>query len=52
MLDLGIQIIGPVAQEVMSAYDDVWNGADKIHCEDFHMAACSPFEDAKFGTSP
>ena len=30
MLDLGIQISGPVAQEAISAYDDMWSGADQI----------------------
>jgi phosphatidylserine/phosphatidylglycerophosphate/cardiolipin synthase-like enzyme len=35
MLDLGMQITGPVAQEAISAYDDMWSGADQIYCDDF-----------------
>ena len=34
LLDLGISISGPVAQDGISAYDDLWEGADQIHCED------------------
>ena len=36
MLDLGLQITGPVAQDTIAAFDDMWSGADQIHCEDFH----------------
>jgi len=36
MLDLGIQFTGPVAQDAISTFDDLWSGADQIHCEDFH----------------
>lgn len=36
LLDLGLAIIGPVAQEAMSVYDDMWEGADQIYCEDFY----------------
>jgi len=36
MLDLGIQFTGPVAQDAMSTFDDLWSGADQIHCDDFH----------------
>jgi len=36
MLDLGLQITGPVAQDAISAFDDMWSGADQIHCDDFH----------------
>lgn len=36
MLDLGLHISGPVAQDGISAFDDMWDGADRIHCEDFH----------------
>jgi phosphatidylserine/phosphatidylglycerophosphate/cardiolipin synthase-like enzyme len=45
MLDLGMQITGPVAQEAISAYDDMWGGADQIHCEDFHPADGSDWQD-------
>ncbi|MGB6420870.1 MAG: hypothetical protein WBF05_03440, partial [Anaerolineales bacterium] len=34
LLDLGISINGPVAQDGISAYDDLWEGADQVHCED------------------
>lgn len=33
MLDLALQIDGPVAQTAISAYDDMWAGANQIHCE-------------------
>ena len=36
MLDLGLQITGPAAQDAISAFDDMWSGADQIHCDDFH----------------
>ena len=36
MFDLGMEITGPVAQDAISAYDDMWNGADQIYCDDFH----------------
>lgn len=36
MLDLGVQVTGPVAQDAISTYDDMWDGSDQIHCEDFH----------------
>jgi len=45
MLDLGIQITGPVAQEAISAYDDLWSEADQIHCEDFHPVDGSDWQD-------
>jgi phosphatidylserine/phosphatidylglycerophosphate/cardiolipin synthase-like enzyme len=45
MLDLGIQITGPVAQEAISAFDDLWSDADQIHCEDFHPVDGSDWQD-------
>ncbi len=49
MMDLGLQVTGPVAQEAISAFDDMWSGADQIHCDDFHppdeddwQATCQP----------
>ena len=45
MLDLGIQISGPVAQEAISAYDDMWSGADQIHCNDFYPNDGSDWQD-------
>ena len=35
LLDLGLSVKGPVAQDAVSAYDDMWEGANQIHCEDF-----------------
>jgi phosphatidylserine/phosphatidylglycerophosphate/cardiolipin synthase-like enzyme len=37
MLDLGLQITGPVGQDAISAFDDMWSGADQLHC-DFYPA--------------
>lgn len=45
MLDLGMQITGPVAQDAISAYDDMWSGADQIHCEDFHPPEGQDWQD-------
>ena len=35
MNDLGLHITGPVAQSVMSAYDDLWSGSEQYHCSRF-----------------
>jgi len=45
MQDLGIEISGPVAQDAISAYNDLWGGADQIHCEDFNPADGSNWQD-------
>jgi phosphatidylserine/phosphatidylglycerophosphate/cardiolipin synthase-like enzyme len=45
MQDLGIEISGPVAQDAISAYDDLWSDADQIHCEDFNPAAGGDWKD-------
>jgi phosphatidylserine/phosphatidylglycerophosphate/cardiolipin synthase-like enzyme len=37
MLDLGVQVTGPVAQDGISTFDDMWEGADQIHCEDLSL---------------
>lgn len=36
LVDLGMVVLGPVAQAAISAYDDMWLGANKLHCSDFH----------------
>lgn len=33
MLDLGLQISGPVAQLAISVFDDMWSGSNQIHCD-------------------
>jgi phosphatidylserine/phosphatidylglycerophosphate/cardiolipin synthase-like enzyme len=35
LLDLALQVNGPVAQESISVYDDMWEGANQVHCDDF-----------------
>jgi len=45
LLDLGLTIIGPVAQDALSAYDDMWEGANQIHCEEFYPADGSDWKD-------
>lgn len=35
LLDLALQVNGPIAQEAISVYDDMWEGANQVHCEDF-----------------
>jgi phosphatidylserine/phosphatidylglycerophosphate/cardiolipin synthase-like enzyme len=37
LFDLGMSVIGPVAQDAITHYDDMWNGADQIHCEDLTL---------------
>jgi hypothetical protein len=37
LFDLGMSIVGPVAQDVITHYDDMWSGADQIHCEDLTL---------------
>lgn len=37
LFDLGLLIRGPVAQDGIGAYDDMWEGADQIHCEDISL---------------
>ena len=36
MLDMGIQVRGPVVQDMIAAFDDMWDGADQIQCDDFY----------------
>jgi len=45
LLDLALSIIGPVAQEGISVYDDMWAGADQVYCEDFHPEDGSDWQD-------
>ena len=33
LFDTGIRITGPVAQDAISAYDDMWGGADQVYCD-------------------
>jgi hypothetical protein len=37
LFDLGLSVVGPVAQDVITHYDDMWHGADQIHCEDLTL---------------
>jgi phosphatidylserine/phosphatidylglycerophosphate/cardiolipin synthase-like enzyme len=37
LFDLGMSIIGPVAQDTITHYDDMWNGADQVHCEELTL---------------
>jgi phosphatidylserine/phosphatidylglycerophosphate/cardiolipin synthase-like enzyme len=34
LFDLGIVLSGPIAQQVLSTYDDYWEGAEQVHCPD------------------
>jgi hypothetical protein len=45
LFDLGLSITGPVAQEGIAAYDDLWSGANQITCEDFHPQDGSDWRD-------
>jgi phosphatidylserine/phosphatidylglycerophosphate/cardiolipin synthase-like enzyme len=37
MLDLGLQVTGPAAQPAISVYDDMWEGADQVHCDSLSL---------------
>lgn len=37
LFDLGMTVTGPVAQDAITHYDDMWGGADQIHCEDLSL---------------
>jgi hypothetical protein len=37
LFDLGMAVTGPVAQDAITHYDDMWNGADQVHCEDLTL---------------
>jgi hypothetical protein len=37
LFDLGMTVTGPVAQDAITHYDDMWDGADQIHCEDLSL---------------
>jgi phosphatidylserine/phosphatidylglycerophosphate/cardiolipin synthase-like enzyme len=37
LFDLGMTVTGPVAQDAITQYDDMWWGADQIHCEDLTL---------------
>jgi hypothetical protein len=37
LFDLGMTVTGPVAQDAITQYDDMWWGADQIHCEDLSL---------------
>ncbi len=45
LLDLGLSMTGPVAQDATGAYDDMWAGSNQIHCEDFYPADGSDWKD-------
>lgn len=34
--DLGMQVTGPVAQDARVMFDDLWEGANRLHCKDFY----------------
>jgi phosphatidylserine/phosphatidylglycerophosphate/cardiolipin synthase-like enzyme/MFS family permease len=36
LTDLGLIVEGPVAQEAIQAFDDMWEGGNQIHCTDFY----------------
>ena len=37
LFDLGLSVVGPVAQDTLTHYDDMWQDADQIHCEDLTL---------------
>jgi phosphatidylserine/phosphatidylglycerophosphate/cardiolipin synthase-like enzyme/MFS family permease len=45
LLDIGMSIDGPVAQDAISVYDDMWEGSDEVTCADFYPADGSDWQD-------
>jgi phosphatidylserine/phosphatidylglycerophosphate/cardiolipin synthase-like enzyme len=45
MLDLGLSVTGPAAQEAISVYDDMWAGSNQVHCQDFYPEDGSDWKD-------
>jgi len=37
LFDLGMTVTGPVAQDAITHYDDMWGGADQVHCDDLTL---------------
>ncbi len=37
LFDLGMKVDGPVAQDAIAAYDDMWNGANQVICDDLSL---------------
>jgi len=37
LFDLGMSVSGPIAQDAIARYDDMWNGANQVHCEDLTL---------------
>jgi phosphatidylserine/phosphatidylglycerophosphate/cardiolipin synthase-like enzyme len=44
LLDLGLSMVGPVAQDAVSVYDDMWQGANQVYCADFYPADGSDWQ--------
>jgi phosphatidylserine/phosphatidylglycerophosphate/cardiolipin synthase-like enzyme len=45
LLDLALAIEGPAAQDGLAFFDDMWEGADQIYCEDFYPTDGSDWHD-------
>jgi phosphatidylserine/phosphatidylglycerophosphate/cardiolipin synthase-like enzyme len=45
LLDLGLSVTGPVAQDAVSTYDDMWEGANQVYCDDLFPADGSDWQD-------
>jgi hypothetical protein len=37
LFDLGMAVTGPIAQDATARYDDMWKGANQVHCEDLTL---------------
>lgn len=45
LLDIGMSVAGPVAQDAIGVYDDMWRGSNEIYCAEFHPADGSDWQD-------
>jgi phosphatidylserine/phosphatidylglycerophosphate/cardiolipin synthase-like enzyme len=46
LTDLGIVVRGPAAQAAISAFDDMWLGANQLICPDYHLDDEEPWSDS------
>ena len=44
LVDLGLEVSGPVAQAGLSTFDDEWNGANQLYCPDLRPEASETWD--------
>jgi phosphatidylserine/phosphatidylglycerophosphate/cardiolipin synthase-like enzyme len=46
LTDLGTVVIGPAAQAAISAFDDMWLGANQLYCPDYNLTGEEAWSDS------